>query len=199
MKNSLTLDRNPRFDIVYLDPPWDYKGQLQHSKPGMGDTGGARKHYGTLKLKQLKQFPMQQLMNEDSLVFMWVTNPHLDQGIELLKSWGLKYSTVGFVWNKMRVNPGFYTMSQCELCIIGKNGKIPRPRGARNIRQYLEHLREQHSKKPDEARERIEQMFPDQSKVELFARHQYPGWAAWGDETENGCMQLREYLSGLGW
>ena len=83
MKNSLTLDRSPRFDIVYLDPPWDYKGQLQHSKPGMGDTGGARKHYGTLKLKQLKQFPMQQLMNKDSLVFMWVTNPHLDQGIEL--------------------------------------------------------------------------------------------------------------------
>jgi N6-adenosine-specific RNA methylase IME4 len=182
-----------------LDPPWDYKGQLQHSKPGMGDTGGARKHYGTLKLKQLKQFPMQQLMNEDALVFMWITNPHLDQGIELLKSWGLKYSTVAFVWNKMKVNPGFYTMSQCELCIVGKNGKIPRPRGARNVRQYVEHMREQHSKKPDEVRARIEQMFPDQSKVELFARYQHPDWAAWGDEVEDGCLRLKESLSELGW
>ena len=178
MKNFLTTP-NPRFDIVYLDPPWDYKGQLQHSKPGMGDTGGARKHYGTLKLKQLKQFPMQQLLNKDSLVFMWVTNPHLDQGIELLKSWGLKYSTVAFVWNKMRVNPGFYTMSQCELCLVGKNGKIPRPRGARNVRQYVEHLREAHSKKPDEVRTRIEQMFPDQTKVELFGRDQLAGWSVW--------------------
>ena len=198
MKNSLTLDRTPKFDIVYLDPPWDYKGQLQHSKPGMGDTGGARKHYGTLKLKQLKQFPMQELLNEDSLVFMWVTNPHLDQGIELLKSWGLKYSTVAFVWNKMRVNPGFYTMSQCELCLVGKNGKIPRPRGARNVRQYLEHLREEHSKKPDEVRARIEQMFPDQTKVELFARHQLPGWSVWGDEVES-CDSLKGYLNELGW
>ena len=131
-RNFLTLNNDPKYDIIYLDPPWDYKGQLQHSKPGMGDTGGARKHYSTLKLNDLKKFPLQKIISEDGLVFMWVTNPHLDQGIELLKSWGLKYSTVGFVWNKMRVNPGFYTMSQCELCIIGKNGKIPRPRGARN-------------------------------------------------------------------
>tara|TARA_A100001011_G_scaffold379234_1_gene444999 strand:+ start:17867 stop:18412 length:546 start_codon:yes stop_codon:yes gene_type:complete len=181
-----------------LDPPWDYKGQLQHSKPGMGDTGGASKHYGTLKLKQLKQFPMQKLLSDDALVFMWVTNPHLDQGIELIKSWGLKYATVGFVWNKMRVNPGFYTMSQCELCIIGKNGKIPRPRGARNVRQYLEHLREKHSKKPDEVRARIEQMFPDQTKVELFAREKHSGWSAWGDEVA-GCESLNGYLNELGW
>jgi len=181
-----------------LDPPWDYKGQLQHSKPGAGDSGGASRHYGTLKLKQMKQFPMRQLLNDDALVFMWITNPHLDQGLELLKSWGLKYSTVAFVWNKMKVNPGFYTMSQCELCIVGKNGKIPRPRGARNIRQYIEHPREQHSKKPDEVRSRIEQMFPDQSKVELFARHKSPGWSAWGDEVDS-CEDLKRYLNELGW
>jgi len=60
-------------------------------------------------------------------------------------------------------------------------------------------MREQHSKKPDEARERIEQMFPDQSKAELFARHQHPGWAAWGHEVEGGCVRLEEYLRELGW
>lgn len=199
MKTFSTLN-NPTYDIVYLDPPWDYKGQLQHSKPGQGDTGGAVRHYPTIPLSRMKEFPMQQIINKDALVFMWVTSPHLDQGIDLLKSWGLKYATVGFVWNKMKVNPGFYTMSQCEMCLIAKNkgGKIPRPRGARNVRQYVEFPREKHSKKPDEVRERIEKMFPAQSKVELFARQQYEGWDAWGNEV-TGCTDLRRCLDELGW
>ena len=117
---------------------------------------------------------------------MWVTNPHLDQGIELMKAWGFKWATVGFVWDKVRVNPGFYTMSQCELCLIGKVGKIPRPRGERNIRQYVQHKRERHSKKPDEVRKRIEEMFPTQKKLELFAREKNDGWDYWGNEVVGG-------------
>ena len=199
MKTSLTKFSNP-YDIVYVDPPWDYKGQLQHSKPGLGDTGGAVKHYSTVTLPRLKEFPMQDILNKDALVFMWVTNPHLDQGIDLLRAWGLKYATVGFVWNKMRVNPGFYTMSQCELCLVAKNkgGKIPRPRGARNIRQYIESMREKHSKKPDDARVRIDKMFPEQSKLELFARSAAPGWDVWGDEVSSDPV-LKEYLNEYGW
>lgn len=199
MKTSLTKFSNP-YDIVYVDPPWDYKGQLQHSKPGLGDTGGAVKHYSTVTLPRLKEFPMQGILSKDALVFMWVTNPHLDQGIDLLRSWGLKYATVGFVWNKMRVNPGFYTMSQCELCLVAKNkgGKIPRPRGARNIRQYIESMREKHSKKPDDARVRIDKMFPEQSKLELFARDASSGWDVWGDEVSSD-PALKEYLNEYGW
>ena len=36
-----------RFGIIYADPPWDYKGQLQHAGPASGDTGGAIRHYPT--------------------------------------------------------------------------------------------------------------------------------------------------------
>jgi len=51
---------------------------------------------------------------------MWVTNPHLAQGIELGKAWGFEYKTVAFVWDKMVHNPGQYTMSYCELCLVFK-------------------------------------------------------------------------------
>jgi N6-adenosine-specific RNA methylase IME4 len=41
-----------------------------------------------------------------------------------------------------------------------------------------------HSRKPDEAYERIEHMYPTASKVELFARGKpRPGWTAWGNEV----------------
>ena len=174
-----------RYPIMYVDPPWDYKGQTQHAGTKSSDTGGAIKHCPTMTLKELKTLkPMiDKLADTDCLMFMWTSSPHLDQAIELLKAWGFKWSTVGFVWNKMRVNPSFYTMSQIELCLIGKRGKIPQPRGSRNTRQYIEHLREAHSKKPDEVRTRIEEMFPTQKKIELFARQTAIGWDSWGNEV----------------
>jgi len=173
------------FDIIYADPPWDYKGQKQHGGAGTPDTGGSESHYSTMTLHKLKRMDVQRIASENALLFLWATNPHLDQAIELMKSWGFKWATVGFVWDKQRVNPGFYSMSQCELCLIGKRGKIPQPRGARNVRQLVSSMRREHSQKPDEVRNRIDLMFPTQAKVELFARERVAGWSAWGEQIES--------------
>ena len=171
------------FDIIYADPPWDYKGQLQHAGPGSADTGGAVRHYPTVTLTDLKTLDVKNIAAQDSLLFMWATSPHLDQAIELGKSWEFDWATVAFVWDKIRVNPGFYTLSQCELCLVFKRGRIPRPRGARDVRQLVSAKRGLHSQKPEEVRKRIERMFPEQRRVELFARHTVPGWYSWGLEA----------------
>ncbi len=173
-----------RFQIIYADPPWDYKGQLQHAGAGSKDTGGAMRHYPTVKLDQLCKLDVESIADTDSLLFLWATSPHLDQAIELGKAWGFQWATVAFVWDKVRVNPGFYTLSQCELCLAFKKGKIPTPRGARNIRQMVTSKRGVHSEKPNEVRKRIEAMFPSQSKIELFARAtRAKNWRLWGLEA----------------
>lgn len=171
------------YEIIYCDPPWDYKGQTQHGGAGSDSSGGAVTHYPTMTLEQMKT-QINLPAASSSLLFMWSSSPHLDQCIELGKAWGFQYATVAFVWDKQRVNPGFYTMSQCELCLVFKQGKIPAPRGARNIRQFLSELRTQHSRKPNEIRSRIEQMFPTQNKLEMFARTHAPGWDVWGNQTD---------------
>jgi N6-adenosine-specific RNA methylase IME4 len=174
-----------KYDIIYADPPWDYKGQKQHAGASGPTTGGAIAHYPTMVLKDLKQLPIANLCNDNALLFMWTSSPHLDQAIDLMPAWGFKYVTVAFVWDKMRVNPGYYTMSQCELVILGKRGKIPTPRGQRNVRQYVQQKRGRHSAKPNEIRKRIVEMFPTQKKLELFARVKTDGWHTWGNEIEN--------------
>ena len=179
-----TLPANERFGVIYADPPWDYKGQLQHAGPGSGDSGGAARHYPTVRLDDLMRLDVANIAATDSLLFMWATSPHLDQAIELGKAWGFAWATVAFVWDKQRVNPGFYTMSQCELCLVFKRGRIPTPRGARNVRQLVSERRAEHSRKPLEVRRRIEAMFPEQRKIELFARDAAaPGWSVWGAEV----------------
>ena len=186
-----------QYEIIYADPPWDYKGQLQHAGEGSQDTGGAVRHYPTVTLDDLKTLNVPSICSQDCLLFMWATNPHLDQAIDLGKAWGFAWATVAFVWDKVRVNPGFYTMSQCELCLVFKRGKIPSPRGARNIRQLVTAKRGMHSQKPDEVRLRIEKMFPALRKIELFAREQDGldfsdySWTEWGFDA-HGSRALGE-------
>jgi N6-adenosine-specific RNA methylase IME4 len=173
-----------KYEIIYADPPWEY-GNQQHNGKGKPTTGGAATHYNTMELADIKRIDLPSVVASDALLFMWSSSPHLDVAIELMKSWGFKWATVGFVWDKQRVNPGFYTMSQCELCLIGKRGRIPTPRGARNVRQFVSAMRGRHSEKPDEVRRRIDEMFPTQRKLEMFARVAAPGWDVWGNEVES--------------
>lgn len=173
----------PPYEIIYADPPWDYGGQRQHNQHGE-DTGGAESHYSTLTDHELVQLGIGQLANPDSaLLFLWTTGPMVFRSLAVMDGWGFQYATMGFVWYKQTTNPGYYTMSQTEFCLVGKIGKIPQPRGARNVRQFVSSKRGAHSVKPDEVRDAIDLMFPTQNKIELFARSMVPGWDAWGTEV----------------
>jgi N6-adenosine-specific RNA methylase IME4 len=179
-----------KYSIIYADPPWDYNGKLQFDKSSTSvDKLDLRKKifisaanfkYPTIKTKDLKKIPIYEIAEDDCLLFMWVTNPHLAQGIEVAQSWGFEYKTVAFVWDKMVHNPGRYTLSYCELCLLFKRGRIPTPRGSRNEKQLIRAPRREHSSKPIEVMQSIERMFPTQKKIELFARKKYENWDSWG-------------------
>jgi len=179
-----------KYSIIYADPPWDYGGKLQFDKSSTTSDkinidknifiSSANFKYPTLKIKELKLIPINEISQDDCLLFMWVTNPHLEMGIELGKAWGFDYKTVAFVWDKMVHNPGKYTMSYCELCLVFKKGRIPSPRGTRNEKQLVHSPRGEHSVKPKEIRDAIYRMFPEQKKIELFARQKPNNWDVWG-------------------
>lgn len=178
------LIRMKKYDIIYADPAWQYDSGRSLATKSLLD-GVSNKHYGTMTIEDLKKLPVSKIANENSLCFMWLVSPKVDLGIEVLKAWGFTYVTIAFIWHKQRTNPGYYTMSECEICVVGKKGKIPNPRGSRNERQFLSELRTKHSKKPDEIRKRISKMFPEQTKIELFARQRHDGWGAWGNEVQS--------------
>lgn len=181
MKVDIYNTKN-KYSIVYADPPWQYRSKECLAKKSILN-GELNTHYPTMTMDELKQIPINEFTEKDSLLFMWVVSPMLDECIELLKCWGYKYATVAFIWDKQKTNPGSYTMSQCEMCLVGKKGKIPTPRGARNVKQFISEKRSLHSKKPDEIRERIYKMFPNNQKIELFARQHVEGWDCWGNEV----------------
>lgn len=172
---------NKKYQIIYADPPWFYNERI-------GETDnyvrGAQQHYRTVRLADLKALPISDIADQEHcLIFLWATSPMIADAIEMGNHWGFKYITVGFIWHKQLPVVGNYTMSECEFVLIFKKGRIPKPRGARNIRQFLSKTRTKHSEKPPEIRDRIHAMFPEQDKIELFARHKVDGWDVWGNEV----------------
>ncbi len=56
----------------------------------------------------------------------------------------------------------------------------------RNVPQKCRLSRiEEHSKKPEETRRRIEALMGDVPRVELFARRPASGWDVWGNEVDS--------------
>ena len=177
-----------KYEIIYIDPPWYYTYLRYKLTPEEKKkykkfyTQSASIHYPCIKTCELAKLDILSLASENCLLFMWATNTHLQEAMLLGNIWGFTYVTVGFVWNKKMPLSGFYTMSQCEICLIFKKGKIPTPRSARNVRQFIEQKRGTHSTKPHEVRKRIELMFPTQKKIELFAREKIEDWDSWGKD-----------------
>jgi N6-adenosine-specific RNA methylase IME4 len=191
---------NEKYDIIYADPPWDYGGKMQYDKSSIKSENqdfkknifisSASFKYPTVKIKDLMKLDVQSISNDDCLLFMWTTGPQMENSIKLGTAWGFSYKTVAFVWDKMIHNPGQYTLSQTEMVLVFKKGRIPKPRGARNVRQFLQYPRGEHSQKPELVIEGISRMFPDQKKIELFARNNYVGWDNWGLEIPEAKVNI---------
>ena len=177
-----------KYSIIYADPPWKYKQKqinFQHYDKGKKYINSVEEHYNTMSKKELYNMKsiIENITNKEScLLFMWATCPNLDLAIDLGREWGFEFKTVAFVWDKQRTNYGFYTLSQCELCLVFKKGKIPK-KETNNIKQFLSEYVDKHSKKPEEIRNRIDKMFSKQSRIELFARQQVEDWDCWGNEV----------------
>ena len=174
-----------KFSIIYADPPWEYERTTFHrNRERTFDPA-----YGSMSLDDLKALPVAAIAERDCLLFLWVTGPLLPDALDLGAAWGFSYGTIAFVWDKGLTLPGSYTISQCELCLAFRKGRIPQPRGDRNVRQMLYERRKAHSAKPQEVRDRIVRMFPTQRKIELFGRVADPNWTVWGDQTHNAGKQ----------
>lgn len=173
---------NKSYQIIYADPPWKYDTPDCLQKNSCLSSNSISP-YPSMSLKEICNLPIKKLTDKNCLLFIWTTGPKLNQVFRVIKSWGFSYCTVAFVWEKIRVNPGYYTLSSTEFCLVGRKGNIPLNRGKRNVPQFYRELKTNHSRKPDGIRTLIKDMFPKVPKIELFARDHHEGWDVWGNET----------------
>lgn len=185
-----------KYKVIYADPPWNYR--VWNNKE---NGRSAESHYATMKIEDIKKMPIDILADKDCALFLWITFPLLNEMNDLLNAWGFTYKTVAFVWVKQNKKSdslfwgmGYWTRANAELCILATKGNPKRCcKGVHQV--ILSHI-EEHSKKPEEARKRIERLMGEGAKIELFAREKVEGWDVWGNEAPDS-IQIPELETGF--
>ena len=110
------------------------------------------KHYQTQSKNWIKELPVKNISKNDCALFMWTTDAHIKEAIETIESWGFKYKTIAFVWEKKTktgktvANLGAWTMKNYEICLLGTKGAMLKHKKVNNIYQKVEEVRTKHSK-----------------------------------------------------
>ncbi len=186
-----------KYQIILADPPWSFSNRLRTSKKINGkylyykpDTTVGKK-YITQSSGWIKLLPIENISDDNAILFLWTTDSHLKVALEVIESWGFTYKTIGFVWNKKEKSGkqvcymGIWTMKGSEICLLATKGKIHNKIKSHKVRQLVEATRGGHSEKPNEVRKRIVELMGDLPRIELFARQKTEGWDVWGNEVES--------------
>ena len=172
-----------KYSIIYADPPWTFSAWSNKAQKHVS------KHYSTMTVQEIMDLPVGGITDENAVLFLWATFPNLPLAFDVINAWGFTYKTCAFVWAKQNKNKpsffwgmGYYTRSNAEVCLLATKGK-PLKRHSHKIHQLVVSPVERHSKKPDEVRDRIVELFGELPRIEMFARQHADGWDYWGDEV----------------
>lgn len=175
---------NKLYDIIYTDPPWQQtKGGKRNVRPNQGQ----RLDYPTLSMDNIKanQSLVTKHCAEKHNVFMWSIDKYLHNTEQMMNELGYLLHA-RFIWDKENgIAPAFTVRFSHEYLLwFYKKGNILMPSG-KTRGKYTTVLREpstKHSKKPECAYKMIEDMFPNSTKLEMYARNYRDGWDSWGNE-----------------
>ncbi len=168
-----------KYKTILADPPWMERGGGRIKR-------GADRHYPLMKTIDIMAIPVQEIADENSHLYLWVTNNFLTDGLKVMEAWGFRYVTM-ITWVKDKIGLGQYFRGITEHCLFGVRGNLPY--------KIIDGKRQQgitvitapktiHSEKPEELRPMIEKVsYPPY--VELFARNKVDGWHAWGNEINS--------------
>jgi N6-adenosine-specific RNA methylase IME4 len=180
---------NKKYQIILADPPWQYDNPKGNDPKCGGIT------YDTMETEEICKLPIKNIIDNDCVLFLWVTMPKLNECFNVIESWGFKYVTCAFVWIKKNPNGdgiysglGHWVNGNAELCLLARKGNPKRI--SKDVKQIVISRLREHSRKPDEVRHRIVKLMGNLPRIELFARDKAEGWDVWGDEVPKDTQML---------
>jgi N6-adenosine-specific RNA methylase IME4 len=181
LRSGSVSSRNDLFGVIYCDPPW-------RMETGNQPRYANENHYPTMSTKEICALELPAAKN--CVLFMWATVAHLDKAFVVLNAWRFKYKSCA-TWDKMRTGTGWWFLGQHELLLVATRGKMSPPIPELRISSVIRLPRGEHSSKPDWVRDKIKLWFPQERKLEMFARPwtkfwpKHDGWETWGNELPN--------------
>lgn len=165
-----------KYRVIYADPPWQYGGCM-NPDAGMA----ADLQYPTMPLDEIAALPVADLAADNAVLFLWTTSPLLQDSFTIINAWGFQYKA-SFVWDKVKHNFGYYNSVRHEFLLVCTKGSCT-PDNSKLYDSVQSIERTEHSKKPEEFRQIIDDLYPSGPRIELFAREPADNWQSWGNQV----------------
>jgi N6-adenosine-specific RNA methylase IME4 len=163
-----------KYRVILADPPWQYGNT---STDNMGEQ---RDHYRTMTIDELCDMPVENMADDNAVLFLWVTSPILEDAFRVIHAWGFEYKA-SFVWDKVKHVMGHYNSVRHEFLLVCTRGAC-QPDERRLFDSVVTEERTEHSRKPETFRTIIDTIYPYGNRVELFSRTTAEGWDTHGNE-----------------
>lgn len=174
------------YKTILADPPWRFENRTGKMAPEHKRLN----RYPTLSLTEIKEIPVHVVADTCSHLYLWVPNALLREGLEVMEAWGYKYKS-NLVWHKIRKDGGpdgrgvgFYFRNTTELVLFGVRGNMRTLAPGRSQVNIIKTQKQEHSRKPDELYDIIEQCSPGPF-LELFARGTRKNWFSFGNQAND--------------
>lgn len=182
----------PPYRVILADPPWHFNNYSADNPGELREDGrGANKHYATMSLEDIKRLPVADIAARDSVLLIWGVWALLPECLQVIEAWGFKFKTLAWIWLKMNKSGigifrglGYWTRQNSEYCLLATRGQAVK-RVDKGVGAFILSPLGDHSVKPNAQYDKIDRLFGDVSKAELFARRRPPAdnWSVWGNES----------------
>ncbi|SYS38148.1 MT-A70 family methyltransferase [Klebsiella pneumoniae] len=196
------------YQLIYVDPPWQYGNKISN---GAAENHYSTMSLAELKRLPIWEVAAEDAVlamwytgthTEEAIelaeawgfrirtmkVFTWVKlNQNAERRFNKAIAEGelVDFNDLLSMLNsETRMNGGNYTRANTEDLLIATRG-IGLERVNASIKQVVYSCLGEHSEKPWEVRHRLEKLYGEVSRVELFARESWLGWDRWGNQCSN--------------
>jgi len=202
-----------KYRLIYADPPWQYGNTVSN-----GAAGNHYSTMSITDLKRLPVWDLADenavlamwytgTHNEEARAlaeawgftirtmkgFTWVKfNQRAEQRINAALEEGQVcdfYDFLDLLNAESRMNGGNHTRANTEDVLIATRG-TGIERASASVKQVVYSCLGEHSEKPWEVRNRLEKLYGDVTRIELFARSVAEGWDVWGNECDSSVRLL---------
>ena len=180
------------YQVIYADPAWIFE---TYSKEGKDRSPEA--HYDCMSIEDIKALPVKEIAAPNAVLLMWCIDTHIPYLCDVMDAWGFTFKTRGFEWIKLNkraeekkllagdpaayfTGMGHWSRANGEDCWLGTTGRPKRMSGG--VRRLTVTPVREHSRKPDEMYDKIEELVQG-PYVDLFSRAGHrPGWDRVGNQ-----------------
>lgn len=202
-----------KYSLIYADPPWLYGNTIsngaaedhydtmklidikrlpvwdiaaENSVLAMWYTGTHNQE--AIELAEAWGFSVRTMKGFTWVKFNKLAENHINKALDSGQVQDF-YDVLDLLNDQTRMNGGNYTRANTEDVLIAVRGSgIERANSA--IKQVVYSPLGVHSEKPWEVRHRLELLYGDVPRIELFSRCAAPGWDHWGNQCPSSAVQL---------